>query len=44
MIIDELPIHPGDFLSGGESVRILTHVAEEIEDLFDIVIPEEIVS
>ena len=39
-----VPIHPGDFLGGGEGVGVLAHVAEQVEDLFDIVVSEEVVS
>lgn len=38
-----IPVEPGDFLSGGESVGILCHVADEVNHLFDIVVSEEVV-
>ena len=38
-----IPVHPGDFLGGGESMGVLGHVAEKVEDLPYVVVAEEVV-
>jgi hypothetical protein len=38
-----VPVESCDFLRGGEGVRVLGHVADEVDDLFDIVVAEEVV-
>jgi hypothetical protein len=39
-----LPIKSGDLLRGGEGVWKLGHVADEIDDWLNIVIPEKVMS
>jgi hypothetical protein len=41
---ERVPVEPGDFLRGGEGVRVLGHVADEVDDLLDVVVAEEVVS
>lgn len=38
-----VPIHPSDFLGGGESMWELSHIAHEVDNLFDVVVSEEVV-
>jgi len=38
----DIPIHPGDLLGGGESMRVLSHVAHQVDNLTDVVVSEEI--
>ena len=39
-----VPVHSGNLLSGGKSMWVLAHVAEEVKNLLDLISPEEIVS
>ena len=37
-----VPVHSGDFLGGGEGVRIFRHVAHLVEHLCDVAVFEEV--
>ena len=39
-----VPIEPRDLLGGGEGVREFGHIADEVDDLLDIVVAEEVMS